>query len=120
VEDHSAPIPRENGQAWKDHVYRSMRAVKNNLPTPSGKVEKPEGPRSTRAIKDRPGYPQKLIGGLGGRAQWKINLAPSLKDYEQAWRGIMYVGRLSHRLKKETMRQCLMRGTVQLNLLDAL
>ena len=22
-----------------------------------------------------------------GRAQWKINLAPSLKDYEQAWRG---------------------------------
>jgi hypothetical protein len=29
---------------------RSMRAVKNNLPTPSGEVEESEGPRWTRAI----------------------------------------------------------------------
>jgi len=27
-----------------------MRAVKNNLPTPSGDVGEPEGPRSTRAV----------------------------------------------------------------------
>jgi len=29
---------------------RSMRAVKNNLPTPSGEVEESEGPRWTRAV----------------------------------------------------------------------
>jgi len=32
VEDQSAPIPwRENEQAWKEHVFRSMRAVKGSL-----------------------------------------------------------------------------------------
>ena len=34
---------------WKDQLDgggRSMRAVKNNLLTPSGKVEESEGPRS--------------------------------------------------------------------------
>jgi hypothetical protein len=31
VEDHSAPILRENEQAWKEHVYRSMRAGKGSL-----------------------------------------------------------------------------------------
>jgi hypothetical protein len=30
---------------------RSMRAVKNNLPTPSGEVEESNGPRWTRAVK---------------------------------------------------------------------
>ena len=31
---------------------RSMRAVKNNLLTPSGEVEEPEGPRWMRAVQD--------------------------------------------------------------------
>jgi hypothetical protein len=31
---------------------RSMRAVKNNLPTPSGEVEESEGPRWTRVIQE--------------------------------------------------------------------
>ena len=29
---------------------RSMRAVKNNLPTPSGEIEESEGPRWTCAV----------------------------------------------------------------------
>ena len=39
-----------------------MRAVKNNLPTPSGEVEKLDGPRWTRAFEDRPGRPVKREG----------------------------------------------------------
>ena len=31
VEDQSAPIPRENEQAWKEYIYRSMRAVEGSL-----------------------------------------------------------------------------------------
>ena len=31
-----------------------MRAVKNNLPTPSGEVEETEGPRWTRAVEGNP------------------------------------------------------------------
>ena len=34
-----------------------MRAVKNDLPTPSGEIEESECARSTRAIEERPGYP---------------------------------------------------------------
>ena len=32
-----------------------MRAVKNNLPTPSGEVGESEGPRWTRAVEDQSG-----------------------------------------------------------------
>ncbi len=39
------PSLERNEQAWREHIYRSMRAVKNNLPTPSGEVEDSEGPR---------------------------------------------------------------------------
>ncbi len=39
------PSLRENKRAWKDHLYRSMRAVKDGLPTPSGEGEESEGPR---------------------------------------------------------------------------
>ena len=34
-----------------------MRAVKNNLPTPSGEVEESDGPRWTRAVGDQSGHP---------------------------------------------------------------
>ena len=30
VEDQSAPIPRDNEQAWKEHVYRSIRAIEDD------------------------------------------------------------------------------------------
>src|SRR5437879_3704355 len=47
-----------------------MRAVKNNLPTPSGEVGELEGPRWTRAFEDRPGHPLKRetseLGGIIG------------------------------------------------------
>jgi hypothetical protein len=45
-------VPRErNKQAWKGYYYggRSMRAVKDGLPIPSGEREESEGPRCTRA-----------------------------------------------------------------------
>ena len=45
------PSLRENKQAWREHVYRPMRAVKNNLPTPSVDVWESEGPGWTRAEK---------------------------------------------------------------------
>ena len=51
------PSLRDNEQAWREHLYRSMRAVKDSLPAPSGEGEESEGPRSTRAIEDRPGHP---------------------------------------------------------------
>ena len=38
-----------------------MRAVKNNLPTPSGEVEESEGPRRDRASLGEPGV---------GRVEW--------------------------------------------------
>jgi len=34
-----------------------MRAVKNNLPTPSGEVGESEDRRRTRAVGDQPAYP---------------------------------------------------------------
>ena len=40
-----------------------MRAVKNNLPTPSGKVEETEGPRRKPAVE---GNPSPSPGGLSG------------------------------------------------------
>jgi hypothetical protein len=43
-----------------------MRAVKNNLPTPSGKVEESEGPRWTRAIQ---GATQTTIFGRVGKRE---------------------------------------------------
>jgi hypothetical protein len=39
-----SPHPRRgNEQAWREHTYRSMRAVKNDLPPPLGKVKNQEG-----------------------------------------------------------------------------
>ena len=34
-----------------------MRAVKNNLPAPSGEVGESDGPRWTRAVGDQPAHP---------------------------------------------------------------
>jgi len=47
-----------------------MRAVKNDLPTPSGKVEESDDLGWTRAFEDRPGYPRKGSMGVGSCAQW--------------------------------------------------
>ena len=49
-----------------------MRAVKNNLPTPSGEVEESEGPRRDRASLGEPG-----VGRVEWSAQSKATPAPS-------------------------------------------
>ena len=47
-----SPHPRRgNEQAWREYLYRSMRAVRDGLPTPSGESEESEDPRWTRAVK---------------------------------------------------------------------
>ena len=64
MEDQSAPIPKERTSKLGGNIEmddgRSMRAVKNNLPTPSGEVEESEA--------------------LVGRAQFKERLRPPLLE----------------------------------------
>jgi len=57
VEDHSASIPRENEQAWKEHVYRSIRAGKGSLVHSLNKEEE----KGT-------GY---FSGDVRGRPRWR-------------------------------------------------
>jgi len=59
-----------------------MRAVKNNLPTPSREVGESEGPRWTRAVEDQSApIPKETTSELGGiiyivrRAQSRIDQA---------------------------------------------
>ncbi len=48
-----------------------MRAVKNNLPTPSGKVEESEGPRWTRPRWEPAWRSSRRREKSGGRCRWK-------------------------------------------------
>jgi len=75
-----------------------MRAVKNNLPTPSGKVRESEGPRlgkervlarsggrvrKLRAIEDRPGHPLREIWN-GERRAVKDRLPAPYGEVEES------------------------------------
>ena len=52
------PSLERNEQAWREHLYRSMRAVKDGLPAPYGEGEESEGPPWTRAVGDYLASPQ--------------------------------------------------------------
>ena len=46
---------------------RSIRAVKDDLPAPSGESEETEGPRWTRAVEDQSApIPEEVTSELGG------------------------------------------------------
>jgi len=57
-----SPHPRrDNERAWREHLYRSMRAGKNNLPTPSGKFK--DCPRPERLVsRDQPNPEERSNG----------------------------------------------------------
>ena len=58
VEDQSAPIPEDITSKLGGSINIARCAQgKDGLLAPSGEVEESEGPRSTRAFEDRPGYP---------------------------------------------------------------
>ena len=50
-EINQAPSLRDTEQAWREHLYRSMRAGRGGLPVPYGDGEVSEKPRSTAAVK---------------------------------------------------------------------
>jgi len=57
-----------------------MRAVKNNLPTPSGEVGESEGPRWTRAVEDQSApIPEEITSELG-RSMYIVRHAQSRID----------------------------------------
>ena len=60
-----------------------MRAVKNNLPTPSGEVEESEGPRRYRASLGEPGV---------GREEW----SPQSKATRHHPRWVAWIGEVDH------------------------
>jgi len=75
VEDQSAPIPEE--------ITSELGRIEKERPGALLARRTEEGMEPDDLLCSRNARPQKA---LVGRAQWKINQPPSLRDNERAWR----------------------------------